>query len=951
MLPQYQDITPLGDFMLNTLVRRSTVVVLVILMPVIALAQGRLDLNAVVTPNPDIKIGKLTNGITYYIYKNAKPEKRLELMLAVNAGAVLEDDDQNGLAHFCEHMAFNGTKTFPKQQLVSFLESTGIRFGADLNAYTNQDETVYMLTIPLDKPETMEKGFQVIRDWSQYVSFDDKEIDAERGVIMEEWRLGKGADDRVREKHAPFMYYGSKYAKRDVIGDTNVLRKAPYDNFRRFYRDWYRPENMAVIVVGDADPTQVEALIKKNFDYPGTDPAKLLKRPSMPLPSHTETLISVASDPELTVASAMLMIKRPARESKTVGDFRLSITEQLWSSMLDSRYGEIARKPNAPFMGAGVGSGRFVRENDALYAQVTAADKNVLKSLDAMITELERAVRHGFTESELQRAKDAMMARMEQYYNERDKSESSGFAREFVRNFLVAESIPGIVREYAIYQQLVPGVTIDDCKASLAAAYGKENRVITIGVPEKGGYRVPKEGDVKNLLAAIQSKDIAAYVDNVVSKPLIANLPAPGSIVKEEKLAEVDAVKLTLSNGATVIYKKTDFKNDEIMFAAMSWGGTNGIKTPDLLSATMAAGIVDEGGIADIDATALGKMLQGKNVSISPYISGDMEGFSGGAAPKDFRTMMELLHLYFTAPRKDKDAFTSAMQKMKTQLENKSANPELALMDTVTVAMYDNNPRRQPMSVERMAEINLDRAFQIYQERFSNPADFTYMFVGNVDADSLKAYAATYIASLPAKGTSEKYIDDGVRPADGTVTRTVSKGKEPKATVIRMVTIPYAFTPENRYAMIAMSEVLSIRLREQLREEKGGVYGVSVQPQITKFPDERAGVVVYFGCAPDRIEELLETVQKEFDYMQNNLVDDSYIQKVKEIQVKEREVGKKTNRFWMNALRGSLVNNEPYSTIALRDELIAKLTAKQVQDMAKKLLPSKNVATFVLKPE
>lgn len=937
--------------MLTTMVRRSTVVILVLLMPVIALAQGRVDLNAVVKPNPDITIGKLKNGITYYIYKNAKPEKRLELMLAVNAGAVLEDDDQNGLAHFCEHMAFNGTKTFPKQQLVSFLESTGIRFGADLNAYTNQDETVYMLTIPLDKPETMEKGFQVLRDWSHYVSFDDKEIDAERGVIMEEWRLGKGADDRVREKHAPFMYHGSKYAKRDVIGDTNVLRKAPYDNFRRFYRDWYRPENMAVIAVGDADPKQLEALIQKNFDYPATEPSKLRKRESMPLPNHSETLISIASDPELTVASAMLMIKRPVGTSGTVGDFRRSIVEQLWSSMLDSRYGELARKPKPPFLGAGAGAGRFVRETEAMFASATAADKNVLKSFDAMLTELERAARHGFTESELQRAKDEMMARMEQYYNERDKSESSGFAREFVRNFLVAESIPGIVREYEIYQQLVPTITVEDCKASMLAAYGKDNRVITVSVPEKGGYRIPKESDVRNLLSAIAAKDIAPYVDNVVTKPLIATLPTPGTIVKEEKLADVDAVKLTLSNGATVIYKKTDFKNDEIMFSALSWGGTNGIKTPDLLSAQMAAGIVDEGGIADIDATALSKMLQGKNVSISPYVTADMEGFSGGAAPKDFRTMMELLHLYFTAPRKDKDAFASTMEKMKTQLENKSANPEAALMDTLTVAMYNNNPRRQPMSVERLSEINLDRAFQIYQDRFSNPADFTYLFVGNLDPDSVKVFATTYIASLPAKGASEKYVDDGVRPVTGAMTRTVNKGKEPKATVIRLLQLPMPYTPENRYAVGALTEVLSIRLREQLREEKGGVYGVAVQPQVAKYPEEKAGLLVYFGCSPDRVEELLATVDSEFKTMMSKAVDESYIQKVKEIQVKEREVGKKTNGFWMNAIRGSIVNNEPLTTIALRDELIAKLTADQVLRTAKTVLSTKNVATFVLKPE
>lgn len=931
-------------------VRRSVAALVLLLLPAMLMAQG-LDLNKVVEPNPDIKIGKLPNGMTYYIYKNSKPEKRLELMLVVNAGAVLEDDDQNGLAHFCEHMAFNGTKTFPKQELVNFLESTGIRFGADLNAYTNQDETVYMLTIPLDNAKTLGKGMEVIRDWAQFVTFDDKEIDNERGVIMEEWRLGKGAQDRLNDKHRHVMYHGSKYAQRDVIGDTNVLLRAPYDNFRRFYRTWYRPENMAVIVVGDADPSNLESMIRKTFTFPGSETGALVKRPALSLPPHKDLLVSVATDPELPVASATFMIKHAADQAKTVGGFKRSITEQLWSSMISSRMAELSRKPNPPYINASVGKGRFTRENEALFASVTASDKNVLKSLDAMMTELERAAKFGFSESELQRAKDAMMARMETYYNERDKSESQGFAFEFSRNFLHGEAIPGIVAEYALYQQLVPSVTLDDCVKSFKDAYAPENRVITVSVPEKGGYKVPKESDVKNLVSAITAKELQPYVDNVVTKPLIATLPTPGTITKKEELKEVGATKLTLSNGATVIYKKTDFKNDEIMFSAFSWGGTNMIKTEDLVNAQFASGIVDEGGIADIDATALGKMLQGKNVSISPYISDDMEGFSGGAAPKDLRTMMELLHLYFTAPRKDKDAFTSIMQKIRTQLENKAASPDAALQDTLQLAMYKNNPRQQPMTVQRLDKVSLDRAFDIYKERFANPADFTYMFVGNVEPDTIEAFASAYIGSLPANGPKESFKDDGVRPADGKVSRTISKGKEPKSTVIRILQTPMKYTPENRYALIALTEVLSIRLREQLREEKGGVYGVSVYPQLDRLPEERAGVVVYFGCAPDRVDELIATVEKEFEHVQKNVVDDSYIQKVKEIQTKEREVGKKTNNFWMNGIRASFINNEPLSTIALRDELISKLTAQHVKETATKVLTTKNVATFVLKPE
>ncbi|RPI65877.1 MAG: insulinase family protein, partial [Ignavibacteriae bacterium] len=552
--------------------------------------------------------GKLSNGIPYYILKNGKPANRVDLILAVNAGAVLEEDDQNGYAHFCEHMAFNGTKSFPKQALVSFLESTGIRFGADLNAYTNQDETVYMLTVPDTKNDkTLNDALRVIRDWAGYVSYDADEIAKERGVVVEEWRLGKGADDRVRDKHNKVIFAGSKYADRDVIGDTNVLLHGSADAARRFYKKWYQPVNMAVIVVGDIDPADIEKRLKKDFVL--TDVAKnQTVRPQIIPPGHADTKISIASDPELQRASVQLFIKGKNDTVHTYADYRKLIAKRLMSAMIQSRLGELAQNAKPPFAGAQVGLGSFVRELQVLYATATAADKNILKSFNALMTELIRAQRHGFVASELARAQASMMADMAKYYNERSTTESQPLAMELVRHVLTRESVTGIEHEYAIYQHYVPLITPEECHAILKEAMTPENRVITFSVPEGNGYNTPTEQQVRSLLAAVESKDIAPYADKTPTKPLMSIVPAPGSITKREKLAEVGAEKWTLSNGATVVIKPTDFKSDEILMSAWAFGGQSLGPDDKHFTLAMAATLVDASGISEFDPNSLQKM-------------------------------------------------------------------------------------------------------------------------------------------------------------------------------------------------------------------------------------------------------------------------------------------------------------------------------------------------------
>lgn len=932
---------------------RTVRAVMLVLVAVPALVYGQQIItdNGKVPFNANVVTGKTKDGIPYYILKNAKPKDRVDLFLAVNAGAVLEEDDQNGYAHFCEHMAFNGTKSFPKQALVSFLESTGIRFGADLNAYTNLDETVYMLTIPDTKNnKTLNDGLRVIRDWAGYVSYDSDEIKAERGVVMEEWRLGKGADDRVRDKHNKVIFAGSKYAQRDVIGDTNVLLHGSADAARRFYKKWYQPVNMSIIVVGDIDPKDIEQRIKNDFVLENVAKNQTV-RPQILVPTHADTRISIATDPELQVASVQLFIKDKADTVHTYSDYRKLIAERLAWQMVQARLSELTQSAKPPFTMAQVGQGNFVREHKTLFSMAIASDKNIMKSFNALMTELLRAQRHGFVPSELERAKASTMADMEKYYNERNTTESQQLAFELVRHVLTRESVTGIEHEFAIYKHYVPQITAEECLAAVKEAMRPDNRVITFSVPEGNGYTVPTEQQVRSLLTAVEAKEIAAYADKTPTKPLMSTTPKAGSITKREKLNDVGAEKWTLSNGATVIIKPTDFKSDEVLLQAFAFGGQSLGTDEAHFTQSMAASIVDASGISEFDPLSLQKMLQGKTLELTPYIQMETQGFNGSYSPKDEQTFFELLNLYFTSPRLDKDAVASMKTRLESVLANRSEDPQSVLVDSATVIGADHHPRSYPLTVAGISKIDENAALEFYKARFADPANFTFTFVGNVDPAAIEKMVTTYIASIPSPGKKETWRDVGMKPKTGKYEVTVNKGTDPKSMVSLLITGDFKYTPDTRYEVIALCEVMNIRLREQMREEKSGVYFVNAIPQVENIPREEYGVMVMYGCAPERVDEMIGIVEKEIAYLRSNLVDASYIQKVKEIQTKERQVSKTNNRFWANVINQIMQTNEPWSAIGRRDELIAGLTPEQIRESAKKYLDLSNYAKFVLKPE
>jgi zinc protease len=907
------------------------------------------ELSATLPLDTTITKGRLHNGITYYIRANQKPEKRAELRLVVNAGSMLEDDNQQGLAHFVEHMAFNGTKNFPKQDIVNFLESVGVRFGADLNAYTSFDETVYMLQVPTDTPSIMNKAFDILEDWAHLVSFDDQEIDKERGVIIEEWRLGRGAEARIRDKQFPVVFKNSRYAVRLPIGKKKILETFKHDTLRRFYKDWYRPDLMAVVAVGDFDTKQIEALIKKHFSAVPKRTAER-KRTLYPVPGNPKTLFAIATDPEESTTEVSLNFKHDVESDTLVRDYRRGIIERLYSEMLTNRLTELSRQVDPPFMYAYSFDGRFVRTKEFYSLTTVVREGGVQKGFAAMLTEAQRVRTYGFTATELERQKQDMLRSMQAAYEERDKTESASFAAEYIRNFLVHEPSPGIAREYEMYKKFLPGITVDEINHIADHWITDQNRVVMLSAPEKAGSTLPTAATLSALIDSVGKASVTPYVDKLSSEPLVPNVPLPGTIVERKEWKELGATELKLSNGVRVILKPTDFKNDEVLFSSFSWGGTSLVPDSDYISAITATSVVQEGGLGSFDRISLEKKLAGKLANAAPSISELAEGVSGSASPRDLTTMFQLIYLYFTAPRQDSVAFLSYLAKMRGALENRNARPEAAFEDTMLVTMAQHNPRRRPFTVPTLDEMNLKKSFAFYRERFADASDFTFIFVGTFAEKEVEPLILTYLGTLPSLGRHDKWRDVGIRPPEGVITKTVMRGIEPKAQVRIVFSGPFTWSRENRHAIVALASVLRIKLREALREEKGGTYGVSVSGSPIHYPRNEYRFNVAFGCAPERVDELVKTAFEQIDSLKNFGVSETYITKVKETEWREREVSLKQNGFWLSALEFCLSNDIDPKQILTYNELVATLNSDVIRNASRTYLNTQGYAKFILLP-
>ena len=611
------------------------------------------DLSQPIPADPNIIIGKLDNGLTYYIKHNNKPEQRIELRLAINTGSICETDGQQGLAHFVEHMCFNGTKNFPSNKMVNMLEEMGVKFGAELNAGTSFDQTVYMLKVPTDSIEWINRGFQILEDWAHQVSMDESEIDKERGVIVEEWRLGLGAQDRMMAKYIPVLFKGSKYAERLPIGKVDVLQSFPYDTLRAFYLSWYRPDLIAVVVVGDIDPVLAEEKVKEYF---GRIPKAINPKPRIefPIPGNAEPLISVVTDKEAPGFSAMILFKHPKSDNITYSDYRAQLMRSLFTGMLNNRLQEIGQKPESPFLYAGSGYGSFIgRSIDVYSLQFAAKENQIEKSIEVVLNENERVLQFGFTATELDRQKKDLLSMYENYAKESDKTESVSYADEFVRNYLDQECIPGILKEFDIVKEYLPGITLEEINILGKKWTTDENVIALITAQDKEGVNVPTEKQVLEIIKSVRNKKVEAYVDKVSDAPLLAEMPVPSKVVKRAENNTFGFTELTFGNGVHMILKPTDFKNDEIVLSAFSPGGSSLYPDADIMSATLAPSIVSQSGLGEYDLIGLQKKLSGNTAKLNPYINELREGVNGSCSPKDLETMLQLNYLYFTSPRKD----------------------------------------------------------------------------------------------------------------------------------------------------------------------------------------------------------------------------------------------------------------------------------------------------------
>jgi zinc protease len=916
-------------------------------------AMAQIDRSQMMPVDPKVKIGKLANGMTYYIRKNSLPEKRVELRLVVNAGSVLEDEDQLGLAHFMEHMNFNGTKRFPKNELVNYLQSIGVQFGADLNAYTGFDETVYILPVPTDKPGLVDKGLQILEDWAHNALLDSLEIEKERGVVIEEWRLGRGADERMMKQTLPVQYLGSKYAERLPIGTKESLSSFSHAALKKFYKDWYRPDLQAVIVVGDIDVNDIEQKIKETFsNIPAA--ASPRQREIVEVPDHNDALSVVAKDKETAFPSVELMFKKDLMPQSTIEDYCRYMNTQLFTGMLNNRLREIALKPNPPFVGAGSYYGSsYARSKDVFQVAANTSDTGMARSLYTLAQENRRLLLYGFTASELELQKKQLQSFYDRIFNEREKEESEKYVREYVGNFLNKEPIPGIEWEYDFVKQYLASVKLEEINSLAAKWITKKNMVITLNAPDKEGVKIPSAEEVQDILGAVDVAAVEQYKEKVLATSLMdGGKLKPGKIISSKFNDELQTTTLQLSNGATVILKPTNFKNDEILFNAFSKGGHSLVKDADYYSALYAAPIVRQSGVGNFNAVDLGNMLKGKNTGVSANIGLYSEGLSGNTVPKETETLMQLINLYFTSPRKDKEAFESFKTRQKQLYANVASNPQIYFSAEFQKIMTQNNPRGGGLpKPDDFDKINLDRSIQLYKERFANAGDFTFLFVGALDEEKIKPLIEKYIGSLPGKAIKENYKDLGIRPPAGRVDKAITKGSEPQSMVNIVFTGPAVYNAKEAYAFSSLGEVMTIKLIEQLREEKGGVYGVSAIGDVRKIPYGNSSFSINFPCAPENADTLTRAAIDELKKIIKNGISAEDLEKIKEQQKRKLEVDLKQNQFWLGSLYNAYYLGNNPADILNRQKQIDGLSSKMIQDAAKKYINVNNYIRAVLKPE
>lgn len=931
---------------------RNLFVLFWVLSVAFCFGQPKYNLTDLLPTDPKVSKGVLANGMTYYVRSNSTPKNRADLYLVVRAGSIEEDDNQLGLAHFAEHLAFNGTKNFPKHELVNYLESIGMEFGPEINAYTSFDETVYMIKVPLDSAKFMNKGLQVLYDWASQITDSDEEIEKERGVIHEEWRGGRDAEERMMQKWLPVFLQNSKYADRLPIGKMEIVDHFKPELLRKFRADWYRPDLEAVIVVGDFDQAAMVKQVHEMFSQipAAKDPRK---KQVFDVPDHKETLVKVATDKEAQYAVAQIFYKHPLKKSKTLGDYRQSLVEELYNAMINDRLAELTQKENPPFLMANSGYGALFGPKSVYSSVAVCQNGKIEEGIKTVLLENQRVLKYGFTQTELDRQKAAMMTSVETSYNEREKQKSNSYAEEYKCNFLTTEEpFPGIENEYNYYKAFLPGITLDEVNSLAAKWITKENRVVILTAPEIEGVKVPTEAELRKYLDEAENTPVKPYDDKVSDKPLIPVEPKAGSITSVAKVNEVDAEVWTLSNGAQVVVKSTDFKDDEVLFSAYSLGGSSLYPQKDDVSADVASSVLSLSGLGEFDKISLDKLLSGKAVALSPYISDLREGFSGGSSVKDVETLLQLVYMYFTNQRTDQAAFNSFLTRTKGILENKKSSPEAAFQDTLQVVSANYNIRKKPMTSEMLNEADLSRISKINNERFSDASDFKFFFVGKIDKEALKALVEKYIASIPSSHKSENWKDLGINEPSGVVEKTVKKGLDAKSMQYIAFHGDYDFNRRNNILINAVCKILTTRLLEVIREDKSSVYYIDASPAVEKYPVSKYDISISYGADPAKLNELKDAVFAQIRDIATKGPSEVDLQKAKEKLMRERETNMRENRYWLGIISNTWYNsNGDFSGFNDYEKIVNSFTIDDIKEAAKKWCDFSNFYSISLKPE
>lgn len=895
------------------------------------------NLNDKLPLDPKITTGKLPCGLTYFIQHNEKPENRAVFFLAVDAGAVLETDEEAGLAHFTEHLGFNGTKQFPGNSLVDELEKKGIYFGGDINAGTGYESTQYYVVLPTDDSALFDMGLKILDGWAFGMLMTSDEIDKERGVIIEEWRGYLGANERMDRKTMPIILKGSRYPHHDVIGTLENLQNFKYETVRGFYKKWYRPENMAIIVVGDVDVADMEKRIV-DFFWMNDKPTTPFNRPIMDIPDNVEPLIAIATDPEATGTSLQLNYKHAPTSSQTYGDYRENLVRELYSQMLGARMDELAEKKDSPFDWGYSYFGSYWTESKSSFSHYySIKDGKSLATLEQVLTELRRAQQHGFTETELARAKAALLTDYENQAKESGKTNSRWRCYSISNYFLKdGNSLTSDSLDLALAQEFLPEISLDEVNAISKEWIHDDNVTLAITMPETKGVKVPTEKQVLDLLNKCKKMNTTPYFDAVNEQPFLAKEPKAGKVVSKTHNDKYDCTELTLSNGVKVFLKTTDFQNDEIQMLVYGKGGTSLYPDNQALNASEAAGVIRDCGIGNYSPTDLAKFRNGKSFSVWPYINSLSEGISAWSTVRDVEYMLQYVYMVFETPRKDAEVFERKCTEWRDQAKLIPNSPDYQFIINFYNARYPNNKRNYVMLTEKMiGQLNLNEMFKIYKERFSNAADFTFVLVGNIDESTIIPLLEKYVGGLPATDKREDYIDRTAEFAKGKVENTFHMGLAEKAKVGIATRLPFEYSDRNEMAVEILSGIVDIKLTEVIREKLSGTYGTYFSLSATNFPQPFANMYIQMGCEPERVDELTNAIWAEIDKIIQNGPEQIDLDKVKEQMTRDYEVRMKNNSAWTSGIVSEIVWNEPFYSLEEYKQLVNSFTVADIQQIAR----------------